>query len=365
MHIEENGNITPCCVMPSNVFFVGNGIDGYKNSSKLNEIKQYFRQNKQHPYCRFCWDAERNGVRSHRATDARRTPALRKIHIRFNNICNFKCRMCNPKYSSSWAEENKKHGYFEDEYETVKDIFQTVPDLFTLILDNKDTLEQINISGGEPFIADSNLYFLDWLIENNLTHIELAYSTNLSKLSHRGRNLLPLLDKFEDVVVSVSVDGYGKAVEYSRAGFKWDVFENNLKRIKHWNFQLVCVVNIYSVYSIPQLQDFASKRGISISYQPCLYPKFLSIQSLPRKEKLQIVKFYDRVKHAGYIKNYLDLDQNIIKYMLKEQLDSYILDNATYECNKEFKKFNKLLDKTREESFIEVFPQFKDWYKEI
>ena len=33
--------------------------------------------------------------------------------------------------------------------------------------------------------------------------------------------------------------------------------------------------------------------------------------------------------------------------------------------NKEFKKFNKLLDKTREESFIEVFPQFKDWYKEI
>ena len=365
MHIEENGNITPCCVMPSNVFFVGNGIDGYKNSSKLNEIKQYFRQNKQHPHCRFCWDAERNGVRSHRATDARGAATLRKIHIRFNNICNFKCRMCNPKYSSSWAEENKKHGYFKDEYETVKDIFQTVPDLFTLILDNKDTLEQINISGGEPFIADSNLYFLDWLIENNLTHIELAYSTNLSKLIHRGRDLLPLLDKFEDVIVSISVDGYGKAVEYSRAGIKWDVFENNLNRIKHWNFQLVCVVNIYSVYSIPQLQYFASKRGISISYQPCLYPQFLSIQSLPTKEKLQIQKFYDSVIQAGHMYNYSEIKTHVLDYMHSTQLDTYTVGEVTYNCTEEFKKYNSLLDSYRNESFTKIFPQFEKWYKEI
>ena len=66
MHIEENGNITPCCVMPSNIHFVANGIENYQKSDKLKEIKQYFLKNKQHPHCQFCWDAERNGVRSQR-----------------------------------------------------------------------------------------------------------------------------------------------------------------------------------------------------------------------------------------------------------------------------------------------------------
>jgi len=29
MHIEENGNITPCCVLPSNRWYMGNGIKDY------------------------------------------------------------------------------------------------------------------------------------------------------------------------------------------------------------------------------------------------------------------------------------------------------------------------------------------------
>lgn len=42
MHIEENGNITPCCVMPSNIHFVANGIENYQKSDKLKEIKNIF-----------------------------------------------------------------------------------------------------------------------------------------------------------------------------------------------------------------------------------------------------------------------------------------------------------------------------------
>ena len=365
MHIEENGNITPCCVMPSNIFFVGKGIDDYLQSDKLAEIKNYFKRDEQHPYCSFCWDAERNGIRSQRATDKTILTSLRKIHIRYNNICNFKCRMCNPKYSSTWEEENKQHNYFKHEYTRVKDIFEEVPDLFTLILKNKHSLEQINISGGEPFIADANLRFLDWLIENKLTNITLAYSTNLSKLEHKGRDLLELLNKFDKVILSVSVDGYGKAVEYSRYGFKWNIFENNIQKIKHLITNLVCVVNIYSVYSIPQLQYFAKKNKFNISYQPCLYPQFLSIQSLPIKEKLQIQKFYDNVKQAGHLYNYSAIKTHILDYMFAEQLDTYSVGEVTYNCNQNFKLFNSMLDTYRKENFIKVFPQYSGWYKEI
>ena len=365
MHIEENGNITPSCVMPSNIHFVANGIKNYQNSTTLKEIKQYFIEDKQHPHCQFCWDAEKNGVRTQRDDSKVDLNQLRKIHLRFNNICNFKCRMCNPKFSSTWAEENKKHNYFEHDYTLDKDIFESTDDLHKLIINNRDTIRQINISGGEPLISKVNYNFLNFLINNDLTHITLAYSTNLSKINYEGIDLISLFKKFNKIILSISVDGYGKAVEYSRHGFKWDTFIKNLSEVKSFISNLVCVVNIYSVYSIPQLQYFAEKNNLTISYQPCLYPKFLSIQSLPIKEKLQILKFYDSVKQAGHLYNYSAIKTNVLNYMMKDQIDSYVIGETLYNCNAEFKNFNTLLDKTREENFIDTFPQFKNWYEEI
>lgn len=365
MHIEENKNITPCCVMPSNIHFVANGIKNYQNSDKLKEIKQYFLENKQHPYCQFCWDAERNGVKTHRINEQQELTKLRKIHLRFNNICNFKCRMCNPKFSSAWAEENKKHKYFIHNYTLDKDIFDSTDDLYDLILKNKDTLRQITISGGEPLITNINYRFLHFLIDNNLTHITIEYSTNLSKINYNGIDLISLFNKFDKILLNVSVDGYDKNVEYSRHGFNWDIFIKNLNQVRKFVSDLVCVVSIYSVYSIPQLQQFAHKNTFSISYQPCLYPKFLSIQSLPQKEKLQIKKFYENVKQAGHLYNYKDIKTHVLDYMMKEQLDSYRINNVSYICNREFKKFNTLLDKTRKEDFKEIFPMLSSWYDSI
>ena len=66
--------------------------------------------------------------------------------------------MCNPKFSSSWLQENKIHGYFQHEYSLDKDIFDVNPDLLSFILKHKNTLKIIAISGGEPLIADANLF---------------------------------------------------------------------------------------------------------------------------------------------------------------------------------------------------------------
>ena len=66
MHFEENGNITPCCVMQSNMYPIAKGVDNYLNSEKLKQIKEYFLKDNRHPYCTACWDSEDNGVRSHR-----------------------------------------------------------------------------------------------------------------------------------------------------------------------------------------------------------------------------------------------------------------------------------------------------------
>ena len=45
LHIEENGNITPCCVMPSNRFFMGNGIKNYFSGQPLEKLQKALKQN--------------------------------------------------------------------------------------------------------------------------------------------------------------------------------------------------------------------------------------------------------------------------------------------------------------------------------
>ena len=369
MHFEENGNVTPCCVMPSNVYPIAKGIDNYLNSEKLKEIKDYFINNKRHPYCKACWDSEDNGARSHRLYTEKPSKEIESIHIRYNNICNFKCRMCNPKFSSSWLQENKIHGYFKHEFSLDKDIFDINPDLLSFILKHKNTLKKINISGGEPFIADANLFFLRWLQKNRLSHLTLSFSTNLSKIIHRNINIIDLLSIFKRVNLSISVDGYGKEVEYSRHGFKWDTFINNLnytKKVKKALIQgIVCVVNIYSVYSIPLLAQFCAKNKFNLVFLPCLEPEFLSIQSLPIEEKEKIIKYYQSIEKSGKLFFSKKISSEVLGYMMKEQLDSYSIDKTKYNCNEEFKKFNSLIDKTRKQNFKESFPMFCSWYDSI
>ena len=214
-----------------------------------------------------------------------------------------------------------------------------------------------------------NFVFLRWLQKNNLSHIVLNFSTNLSKIVHNNINIIDLLSKFKTVNLAVSVDGYGKAVEYGRHGFKWDTLIDNLNYIKTVKSSLiksiVCVVNIYSVYSIPLLAQFCAKNNFNLVFQPCLEPKFLSIQSLPIEEKEKILKYYQSIEKSGRLFFNKKISSEVLEYMMKDQINSYIIGNAYYDCKREFKKYNSLLDKTRKENFSEVFPMLKDWYDSI
>ena len=48
--------------------------------------------------------------------------------------------------------------------------------------------------------------------------------------------------------------------------------------------------------------------------------------------------------------------RGVISYMVKNE-HSHMLTS--------FKKFNEAVDKSREESFITIFPEFAEWYRNI
>ena len=89
------------------------------------------------------------------------------------------------------------------------------------------------------------------------------------------------------------------------------------------------------------------------------------MQSLPLQEKKKILKYYESISRAGHLYDAQKIKTSVLDYMMNEQLDSYVFHIETYNANKEFKKFNTLLDKTRKESFKEVFPMLSEWYDSI
>ena len=363
LHIEEDGSVTPCCVMPSNRFPMGSDISEYIKGEPLKELKDSLSSGIQHPNCEWCWKNEKNGLKTHRISKQRNS-GLNSIHIRLSNVCNFKCRMCNPSFSSTWAQENKKHGWyvFEDNKITKDAVEQNGPILFKLLksgIESK-TLQHLSISGGEPLITDSHFKLLNFLIENNLTDITLGYSSNLSNLDYKGIDLLSLWENFRQVSIEASVDGWGDHVEYSRTGFSCDTFLTNFKRAFNYIDAINCVVNIYSVWTLPFIEKFR-KHGINIVYSPCYLPIHANPQILMREDKETLLNLYKPFPELlSVYKNFIDTDlengytnkdiNGTQHFSLEEIRDTMIT-------------YNELLDLHRDTSFFDVFPMYKKYLR--
>ena len=342
LHIEENGNVTPCCVMPSNRFFMGGNVLEYWNNKNLKNLQNKLSNNQKPKECQYCWDAEASNLKTHRIQN--NSKHIHQIHIRLNNVCNFKCRMCNPKFSSSWEIENRKHGYFEHEYHTQKDVFDYDPNLLPFItkLIKSGHLKFLNVSGGEPLITDANVKLLTHLIDNDATNVNIAYSSNLSRLDYKNHDLMDLWSRFDKVLIEASCDGWGAAVEYSRTGFDRNVFFKNLLKAHKFVNRINCVVNVYSVWTLPYIEHLCTRLNVKPVYAPCFLPSFLNPQHLLRSDKEELKKIYSPYPRLLQVYNdYIDKD---IAPQGKEMIE-----------------YNLMLDGYRGTDFFATFPQYEKY----
>ena len=335
--------------MPSNRFPMGKNLQEYIEGKPLKELKKALMDGEQHPNCEYCWNNESTGLRSHRKTTLVAPNKINNIHIRLSNVCNCKCRMCNPSFSTTWAIENKSHGLFIEPYEkVVKDTFKDNHYVLELVKNRilKGELTHINISGGEPLLTQANYELLTFLIDNNCApKVYICYSTNLSKLDYKKIDLLGLWKHFKRVTLEVSCDGWGEAVEYSRTGFSRKDFLQNLKTVMgHSNIkvQINCVVNIYSVWTLPDMERFREKLGLDIVYSPCYLPIHSNPQRLFKEDKEALQKLYAGNKNLEQVyTNFISKDEPPIPRIIVD--------------------YNTTLDKYRNTKFFDVFPQYRKY----
>ena len=270
------------CMMSEEVMSNSDEMDW--DSPEFQKLRQSMLDGKwDSPGCDNCKMKEDTGVQSQRQNWLKNTikkfpdgayedPGLtdntvRHLFLNFNNVCNFKCRMCSPRYSNSLIPEHKSiHKNYKEltgvkfEEENHKNINNVMKFLET----NKHRLKNITsiwITGGEPFIDNTMYKVRDLLYEHaNPEQIRMSITTNGSRCSIED---IATFSRFKQIHFDLSLDTIGPMFEYMRSAgvYTWNemkefIIELGEFREQNKDWLLVSLNSTYQLYNAHLIKEF-------------------------------------------------------------------------------------------------------------
>lgn len=395
LHTWPNGKVFPCCLADSSKpigNLADNTLEEIWNSPDLKKIRTELINGDKPEVCSRCYMQEDMGTASfrissnnqwsHHIDKAIETTAedgtdsnfkLNYWDFRFSNVCNLKCRMCGPELSSSWYDDQIK---FYGSSTTPKALIHTndksLEDIMIYVDRFINDVEEIYFAGGEPLIMEEHYRILEKLIAAGNTKCRIRYNTNFTSLKFKKWDLIELWkpfikDNIDNVRVFASLDAIGEVAEYSRKGTKWANIENNIKTLHDngMNVWTSTTVSIFNIFELPKFVDRMYELGIGMDMMQMnnvlTFPDYYNINILPDVLKENVIITLDehikKIKnnqHSFHIQNYYDV---IKKYLYTEPgRPKDVLFN-------DFKRYTEIKDNGRNESFINTFPYYKEWYE--
>jgi MoaA/NifB/PqqE/SkfB family radical SAM enzyme len=401
---REDGAICVCCRSHPIGNIENNTLEEIWNSDNMKRIRYQVLNGYKPPECEPCFSLEAQGVESLRQRHiAGKIPEARiklypravesmnkdftmpfeipTMELKLNNLCNLKCRMCHPMDSTSWTdwgeikdfykkENNIMYAIVEDhdlENKPFLDKFQDNPEWWASLEKNLPYFRRVEFAGGEPLMDPQHYRILDMLAPYG-NQIEIKYATNLSMLGKSNRTVWKYWPKFKSVAVNVSIDGIGSSYEYVRGNASWAELINNIKQIQTIpNISRIVgavTVQVSNVLILDKIIEyFLDDLGIVFHTHRVEYPKVLSAQVLPKPLRMlavdRLIAIQEKVKDFKLVK----LHSELLSYTLGQIQDNinYLMARDQSDKWSDCIEFNRRLDITRNQSFFEVTPEFKDY----
>lgn len=397
---REDGAVKACCRSHPVGYIQDQTLEQIWNNDTMQRIRRQVLNGERPAECAPCFSLEDQGVESLRQRhingiipEARinlyPNTLLQEImpfelptmEIKLNNLCNLKCRMCNPMDSTSWNDWEEVEEFYkkEDNY--------LVEKVITLNLKKKPFLDsfvdtdnwwksfekllpyfrRVEFAGGEPLMDPTHYKILDMLAPYG-DNIEIKYATNLSMLGKGNRTIWEYWPKFKSVAVNVSIDGIGDSFEYVRGNSSWTELIGNIKQIQIVpNISRIVgavAVQVSNILILDQMIElFLDDLGIVFYTNMVNYPNVLSAQVLPVKLKELAI---ERLRTARLkVPNYKYVKENpILLGITLTQIDgviNYLEANDQSDKWDDCVRFNRKLDVTRNQCFEDVTPEFKEY----
>ena len=369
MHLATNasGNLRVCCnSTPGQNFITKEDGTPYKlhkdnlqeawNSEVYETIRKQMLNGERPEMCTRCFREEDAGVKSARQAWNEKWKQeveytidapfdIKYVDLRLGNLCNLKCRMCNPYASNQWVKE---WALVEDalepsEYERLSKMSwpeheKTWENLFSIA----DTVDEIYLTGGEPTIIQEQHRLLDYFIDKGTAHkIKLKYNTNLTNVP---KHLIDKWTKFKRVQLNCSIDAVGELDRYIRYPSNWSKIQENfdiVRKLENVYIEIHCTVQMYNILRLHELLDWAEPYGHKIYLNILNHPEYLNIRVLNSDLKQTVKNTLNNYTHIPKV-------QGVIDYMMSEDWNSLYL---------KFKEYTDKLDLSRNEKLEKIIPE--------
>ena len=390
LNFEPNGKVVPCCLTSHHNYFSGDlntqTIEEIWNSPNQRELRRDMMAGREPKICETCFNKEHITGESSRIHRNREFPEVLKAipnittpdgtctsmelkywDFRFSNLCNFKCRSCGPRYSSSWVPEAKKLGYHIDK-EKVSSIEQVEgQNNYDFLSDQVKHVKRIYFAGGEPLLMPEHWQTLDILAKNKRFDVRLSYNTNCSTLTYQGQNVLDYWQQWNHQHVEIwpSIDEIGDRAELIRSGTNWPKVEDNLKMLANLNYlriRLGITVGAWNVNRLPEIITYLVNLKVINAGEN--YTNFyLNIIYEPIHYHVNILNDQYRADTIEKIKNFIKeynkeyntiIDDKFVQILYELEKPFNVAANTKFKMN------TQQLDLIRSENIYITIPELKE-----
>lgn len=398
---REDGAVKICCRSQPIGWIQEESLEQVWNNDNMRLVRKQVLNGERPEVCKPCFDLEDQGVESLRQRHINGVIPEARINlypetvleeimpfefptmeIKLNNLCNLKCRMCNPLDSTNWKDWDSVVPFYKKEnnylVSTIEGLVKT-PGQYIGPFDDTENwwtsfekllphFRRVEFAGGEPLMDPQHYKILDMLKPYG-KNIEIKYATNGTTLGiSRGRTIHDYWPHFRSVAVNVSIDGIYDVYNYIRGNGDFSQVEANIKEIqKIPNVSRVVGAFTAQAGNILQAAEcidyFINEMNIVFYSHRVSYPNCLSAQVLPFELKNLAIKRLQSVSLR--VKDFPNVNKHPILEKITQQ---QIQDNINYLQAKDqnnlwpdFLEFNRRLDVTRNQSLLQAVPEFKPY----
>ena len=394
-YVGPPGDVKPCCTYTQDMQLGSlkeNTLKEIWNNEETKKIRLQMLNGENPPGCNICTSRTHLGntfrdsanlfffdqknydlVNSTKEDGTVDEHKLQYIDVRWNNLCNLKCRTCGPRFSSSWLDDHAKlHDLSDEHRETFVFSGKTEEQALEEIIPHLPYVKSIYFAGGEPLMQEDHYKVLLELIRLGHTGSKykpliINYNSNFTQLKLGKYNILDLWPKFKEIQLNASIDGSHKKAEYWRKGSHWDVIVNNRIKLKekcpkvtfHINYTVswVTIFNMFELHKEWVEKDYLDINHLNVNLLEG--PKFYCLKNIPHWKKLKIDAAL--TEHQKWL---VDKQANMhtIREFIKIRKFMYSTDTNTNDFifSPDFIKETQKLDQIRKENFWDIYPEHLD-----
>ena len=303
-YVDSTG-VAACCQTPRHPI----PLRDWSTSTYLQQLQTTILSGDTPEVCVGCVKQEQTQGRSLR-TDALKDynyqrfteTAIDFVDYRSNNICNFKCRTCEPRFSHGIASETKHNNTLQKFYAVIADKTVHVDQQHAeWIYENIDIINRLMFTGGEPTRMPEVRKIVESAIYQNQS-ADILITTNASFTDHFWYEATRTHKKLH---WTASIDAVGDAAELIRHGTDWKQVEKNVRWLSSHSVSMdvnTVVSNLHVLHLKPLLEfvldiqqesryprGLHGSNGLRHQFHVCHRPYYLSADNWPDQLKLKAI----------------------------------------------------------------------------